>query len=559
MAAGYKVRLGDGSEIGPLDMDMVRSWYQGGLIDADSPVQRAGTNRWTTLGEAVDLKSWGGGSSSKKSGGSGKKAIRSKDASGRSARADSDDSGDVTINLALNETWGTRLAGVLFLVLALGAGFLAWKPESTLPAFDGAPWLEIALGFVAFALATIPGWEIGRKLTRVGALLGAIALLPLTGILLAQGLRGTTLGPAAVVQALQGPHFLFLGCAWVVALGLFAFLADPAPRWLKAGLCLLLIGGAGYGLARFGFAPETDEQRQVREWSTPDRSFTDPSLGVSFEVPRGWVMLKKDSPVYTPPPEAKVALANPRLSGFGYFVAESAPAGIASLNQYLDRSFETRRKTNPSLKEVSRAEASVGTLKGQRAVGSWDAAGARYRDVTTVWKDGWVYYALVSFVPESPAATDGDLDALADGVATTGTLAGRLQKAIQSVTLEIPHLSPAAAETLMGRSEARVLEPDQAFRRAFDALSRAIPSWSAAESKELAQLLNSVYASLSYKDRGRLGSWVDRVRGGQLTTPEDDKEMCQLMKGSVLRLPSMRRTRLQALFDKAILPSVATR
>src|SRR5262245_9215574 len=499
MAAGYKVRLGDGSEIGPLDTDMVRSWYQGGLIDADSPVQRAGTNRWTTLGEAVDLKGWGGGSG-KKSG--GKKAIRSKDASGgRSARADSDDAGGVTINRALNETWGTRLAGVLFFVLALGVGFLAWKPESTLPAFDGAPWLEIALGLLALALATIPGWEIGRKLTRVIALLGAIALLPLTGILLAQGLRGSSLSPGVVVQALQGPHFLFLGCAWVVALSLFAFLADPAPRWLKAGLCLLLVGGAGYGLVRFGFAPETDEQRQVREWSTPDRSFTDASLGVSFEVPRGWVMLKKDSPVYTPPPEAKVALANPRLSGFGYFVAESAPAGIASLNQYLDRSFETRRKTNPSLREVSRAEASVGTLKGQRAVGAWEAAGARYRDVTTVWKDGWVYYALVSFVPEGPAVSDGDLDALADGVATTGTLAGRLQKAIQSVTLEIPHLSPAAAETLMGQSEARVLEPDQAFRRAFDALSRALPSWSAAESKELAQILNGVYASLSYKDR----------------------------------------------------------
>jgi hypothetical protein len=104
-----------------------------------------------------------------------------------------------------------------------------------------------------------------------------------------------------------------------------------------------------------------------------------------------------------------------------------------------------------------------------------------------------------------------------------------------------------------------VLEPDQAFRRAFDALSRALPSWNAAESKELAQILNGVYASLTYKDRGRLGSWVDRVRAGQLTTPEDDKDMCQLMKGSVLRLPAVRRTRLQALFDKAILPSVAAR
>jgi hypothetical protein len=31
------------------------------------------------------------------------------------------------------------------------------------------------------------------------------------------------------------------------------------------------------------------------------------------------------------------------------------------------------------------------------------------------------------------------------------------------------------------------------------------------------------------------------------------------MKGSVLRLPAMRRGRLQALFDKAILANVASR
>jgi hypothetical protein len=541
MAVGYKVRLGDGSEIGPLEMDMVRSWYQGGLIDSDSPVQRAGTNRWTTLGEAVNLRDWGGSSSSRR--GSGKKAIRSKDTSGGGGRSRGDE--QVSYGSSWRESWGTRLAGVLFFVGAIGAGLCAWKPESVIPAFDGAPWLQIALGLLAFGLATIPGWELGRKATRVAVLLVAIALLPLTGILLAQGLRGTPL--------------IVLGCVWILASSFFAFLADPVPGWLKAGLFLLVVGGAGFGIVRFGYAPETDDQRQVREWTTPDRHYSDATLGVAFDVPRGWVLLKKDNPVYTPPAEAKVAFANPRLGGFGYFIAESAPAGIASVNQYLDHSFQTRRKATPSLKEASREEAAVGALKGQKAVAGWEAGGTRYRDLTTVWKDGWVYYALVRFVPEGPSVTDGDLEALTEGVSTTGTLGGRLQTAVQNVTLEIPHLSPAAAEILMGQSEARVLEPDQAFRRAFDALGRALPTWTAAESKELAQILNGVYVSLSSKDRGRLGSWVERVRSGQMTSPEDDKEMCQLMKGSVLRLPAMRRGRLQALFDKAILANVASR
>jgi hypothetical protein len=48
---------------------------------------------------------------------------------------------------------------------------------------------------------------------------------------------------------------------------------------------------------------------------------------------------------------------------------------------------------------------------------------------------------------------------------------------------------------------------------------------------------------------------VDRVRNREMTTPGEDKEMGQLMRSAVLQLPPMRRLRLQALYDKAILGS----
>ena len=35
---GYKVRLGDGSEIGPMDLSALKTWKLQGLIDGDSPV-----------------------------------------------------------------------------------------------------------------------------------------------------------------------------------------------------------------------------------------------------------------------------------------------------------------------------------------------------------------------------------------------------------------------------------------------------------------------------------------------------------------------------------------
>lgn len=64
MAQGLIVRLADGSEIGPLGRDDLRSWFEGGLISAESMVKRPDAARWTTLGQEVDVTLWrqlGGG------------------------------------------------------------------------------------------------------------------------------------------------------------------------------------------------------------------------------------------------------------------------------------------------------------------------------------------------------------------------------------------------------------------------------------------------------------------------------------------------------------------
>jgi hypothetical protein len=58
MAQGLIVRLGDGSEIGPLDRDDLRSWFERGLITVDSMVKRPDSARWTTLGQEIDVTLW---------------------------------------------------------------------------------------------------------------------------------------------------------------------------------------------------------------------------------------------------------------------------------------------------------------------------------------------------------------------------------------------------------------------------------------------------------------------------------------------------------------------
>jgi hypothetical protein len=58
MSQVYRVKLGDGSVIGPLDQTALRSWYESGLLARDTPTQLDGSPRWTPLQQAVDTRGW---------------------------------------------------------------------------------------------------------------------------------------------------------------------------------------------------------------------------------------------------------------------------------------------------------------------------------------------------------------------------------------------------------------------------------------------------------------------------------------------------------------------
>jgi hypothetical protein len=65
MAEEYKVRLGDGSEIGPMSLQAVRDWHRQGLIGPTSRVLRPGFKRWTTLDQVLEPQAFGKGSATK--------------------------------------------------------------------------------------------------------------------------------------------------------------------------------------------------------------------------------------------------------------------------------------------------------------------------------------------------------------------------------------------------------------------------------------------------------------------------------------------------------------
>jgi hypothetical protein len=431
-----------------------------------------------------------------------------------------------------------RLVGGLLLLAAAAFGFLAWRPEQAAPAFDGAPWLQVALGTLALGLALLPGWNLARRAARVVLLLVAFALFPVAGILFAQGERGAGL--------------LALASAWVLLSGLAALLARTLG-WAGVAVCVLAIAAAGYGALRFGRAPESAASREAREWVTADRRYTDDAMGLVLDLPEGWVTLKPGNPVVTAPAEARVTFAQPRQGGRGYLVASPAPHGVATADQYLDQVVARRRTERPELKPGLRANALVGSLAGRRHDSTWSDEGVVQREVAVAGLDGWMGFALVAWMPEVAASRPDGLEALARGLAARGLLAVRLKESVDTAVSEVPHLSAPAAEQLMAQSEARVLEPDQAFRRSLAALARLLPSLSKEETRELAALTTATYAGIPWADRTRLAGYVERVRKAETTRPDEDREMAALMKAAEEKLTPARRLRLQAYYEKAIL------
>src|SRR6188474_1317071 len=106
--AAFKVRLEDGSEMGPLDMEMLRSWYQQGLVTRVSQVRRTNGKQWVPLADAVDISAWGPAGGTK----------------GRKEEAEE----EIEEYGVDPQRWRIFLASVLFFLVAAAAGYFAWFP-----------------------------------------------------------------------------------------------------------------------------------------------------------------------------------------------------------------------------------------------------------------------------------------------------------------------------------------------------------------------------------------------------------------------------------------------
>ncbi len=82
----------------------------------------------------------------------------------------------------------------------------------------------------------------------------------------------------------------------------------------------------------------------------------------------------------------------------------------------------------------------------------------------------------------------------------------------------------------MARSEARVLEPEQAFRRSLAALAKRLPSLTKGESAELARLTAATYAGVPWAERSKLASYIERLRRDEPTSSDEDRTMARFFQ-----------------------------
>lgn len=516
MAKGYKVKTRDGTQLGPLDDAMLRSWYEQGMIGDESPILGPGVPRWTPLARAVDVSDWNPPAGARRTG----------------------DLDEGEVESGGPQRWRTRLAGVFLILVAAGAGFWALLPARFTPELHDVPWWPIAGALAAVGLLLLPGSELARKLIRVLLLLAAIALFPLAGIVIAEGVRGRGL--------------VVLAAAWVLLSGLFALLAGGVLRIGSLLLSVLaVLAGAG-AIGYFGFVPESARDRAIREWDSGERRWADDNLGVALSLPSGWRTLRAGNPLLGSP-QARVTFAHPLSSAVAWLRAEPAPRGVLSADDQLDRALQARRAARPGQKELARADVPVGDIIGRRVDTATEGADGRLRERTVAWKDGGTYFTLEASAPEAQAGLAArELDALVAGFKSDGRLAQRLRAAVQAVTDELPHLTPRSAEVLMLQSGGEAADPAAVFRQSCEWIARGRPSLPPGDSEEIATLADMVRSSLSADEWTRLSSYVETVKAGQPTTPDDDRQVSAIAKAAVLKLTETNRVRLQALTEQAV-------
>jgi hypothetical protein len=335
--------------------------------------------------------------------------------------------------------------------------------------------------------------------------------------------------------------------------------AHHSGLWIGGVVVVILVViGAIVGLKAL-LPQKRARERDIAQWASSDSAYADPTLGVGLSVPKGWIILRKESPLLVFA-DAKVTFAQPSLAAFAVIRAESVTSGISNLDAYLDRVLENRRLTKPSVRDLGRTDLLLGKTPARQLLVSWDEAGQGVRGATVVWQDAWNYFQLSGWCPEAEAqAFSQEFEALKKGLEIQGVLSARLEEAAKKVMDAAPQLSKASAQMLVRDGLGRGLTPEEVAEKSYQVAAKGFVVLTRSELKEMSDTLALVYNPMTESDRAKLAAYLNRIKTGQPSSPDEDSEMREAMRNGLLALPDDARARLQAIFEKAIAAGLVTR
>jgi hypothetical protein len=536
LATGYKIRLGDGSEIGPMDLEAVKDWYRQGLLGLDSPVLTPRGGRWIPLKHAIPGLESSPAAASYDLRAAVMEASRSKShATGRrTARP------VATVEDRDTQPWRTTTGGILLLLAATGAAFWLLYPDRWIAALDIMPWREVILGTAALGLVLVRGWDLARKLVRVALVLVAVALFPAAGILIVQKVPLTAL-------AVVGSGLVFLA-------GLILWLAAGRLSVLRVILSAFVVLAGAAGVVRFGLIPQRPELQQIQHLALAERALGDRARGMWLTLPDSWVALKKEQDLVPVGEGSVLVLGEPRRGGLAV-VSAVTPRHVLTTEEFLDRTLRDRNL--PERMEDNRGDVVLGELSGRQAESHWERDGTRYRDVTVVARDGPTYWSLAAWMPDDGSTRPAEvLEALVSGFSLDGKMGAQLREAVSTTFRALPFLTPVDAEAVIVSMGEAAPGPYVVFHQALQLETRGRSLLSEQEIADLETIDRTLEKQLSRNERRSFRLYVSRISQQVPTTPEDDRAMAELLRRAVLSLPAPYRTRLQELYEKAIVAAL---
>jgi hypothetical protein len=329
-----------------------------------------------------------------------------------------------------------------------------------------------------------------------------------------------------------------------------------APIFIAIGAVVVIAVAASMVV----LVPRLEKQRtstQMNADAAGETRFRDESVGVSVELPAGWLLLRPESKLFMAP-QARARFAHPAVGAYAALTVENVPPGVLHLDAYIDRVVELRRALISDYRDLGRAEATVGGKPARRLQASWVEDRVLQKATVVAAQDAWAYVSLTAWAPaKGGEPAQQALGALAASLQLSGTLGARVTEAAEALAPELPELSRASLELILRDRLGSGGTPDEVADVAVRAASQGLAALTPDEAAELKQVYAQVYDPMAEADRQRLAAWQREVRAGRKVISDEALAARIMLRDALAALPEEARLRLQALNEKAIAAAYA--